>query len=891
MKIREEILELIGKLIENITGINDENRLFYELRDKILNMIKDSQFITVNNFEIKRSCYGLVEKFDILSEEEDSSMLEILFNELFIDKKNDSMIDIIFLILSLSDNPCRRKRIYNEESVEDHVSEGSIHEIYDSPFIGEHWEEFNIYDEEEIEEEEEEEEEEEKGEKKDITFKSFIQKKDTTENVKTPLCVSISMNIQEFSFIEASQYWRTISCQNDVKRIVYKLNYNSDVSTILHETNVVSEVIFMLQGNESILFSGNSHNIKINENFGISKVSHQIFMNFMEWFLEKGKFLNKIRNFISKSYFKSYLENVFISSVEDLLRSLDSILAYCQSIAGNSGMKRTLTLLYLQDILDKILNPYIVLSDIISEIDDTAFETNISDFLNKLFDKANFYSICDQQTFLLITIIRSALLEAYLKPLDSWFSCGELPDIQGFFITKSTLRPNDLLWLSEYQLNLANDGKLLIPDVLKKISEKSLLIGKLKRLLVSIFSKSEILFLDIDRSIFQQLNSDYEIRLKLFSTKMNNVFDSNLFYEESEILGISSEYNYLLNIFNWVDKNYYASMKNFRHALFHNADFEKHLNTIINIYCMYNNSNMINFINFIFEEMDRRKTWCDKFVLQDMIQISLKHSSIDTNLINIRMKSTSGNNNLSNNFYIDYKLPLSLTSIISSSSQSAYYKIFDFMFQLLKSRHDIKKYIFLFSNKSSLEKSSTLIYRNLSQIKLYFNWLINVLISYFFDIIIKTQIENLQKNIKNAADLDEIINAHNMFINSVLTYCFLNLRFKRIHDSIMEIFIYVKSVSDLIISFQEKSSKKSLHTYFISDDDISNLEIDNKNVTNGRLKNEEILLKNLVDIQKKTYSILKFIISELQELPQELTSTYIEILMENIEYAVLDIES
>ncbi|EMR10221.1 hypothetical protein PNEG_01493 [Pneumocystis murina B123] len=890
MKIRQEILELIEKLIENITGIKNENKLFYELRDKILNMIKDSSFIAINRFETKRSCYGLVEKFDILSEEYNSSMLEILFNELFMDKKNDPMIDIVALILSLSDNPCRKKRIFYEESVGNHIYEDCIDEVNDSPFIGEHWEEFNIYDDEKEEEEEEEEEED----KDDITLKSFMQKKDTvyTENVtKVPLSISITMNMQEFNFIEASQYWRTISCQNDVKRIVYKLNYNSDVSTILHETNVVREVIFMLQGNESILFLGNNDNIKINENFDISRVSHPIFISFMEWFLKKGKILNKIRNFISNSCFKSYLEDVFISSVEDLLRSLDSILAYCQSIAGNLGKKRTLTLLYLQNILDKILDPYIVLSDIISEIDDTAFETNISDFLNKLFDKANFYSICDQQTFLLITIIRSALLEAYLKPLDSWFSCGELPDIQGFFIIKSTLRPNDLLWLSEYQLNLANDGKLLIPDVLKKISQKSLLIGKLKRLLVSIFSKSGILFSDIDRDIFKQLNSDYETRLKLFSAKMNNVFDSNLFYEKSEILGESSEYDYLLNIFNWVDKNYYTTMKNFHHALFYNADFEKHLNAIFNIYCMYNNSSIINFINFVFEEMDRRKTWCDRFILQDMIQISLKHSSIDMNLINIRMKPISKDNNLSNNFYIDYKLPLSLTSIISLSSQSAYYKIFDFMFQLLKSRHDIKKYIFLFSNKLSLEKSSILIYRNLSQIKLYFNWLINVLISYFFDIVIKTQIENLEKNIKNALDLDEIINAHNTFINSVLTYCFLNLRFKRIHDSIMEIFVYVKSVSDLIISFQEKDSKKSLHMYFISDDDISNLEIDNKNLASGGLKNEEILLKNLIDIQKKTYSILKFIISELQELPQELTSTYIEILMENIEYAVLDIES
>lgn len=118
---------------------------------------------------------SLVEKFDILSQENNSLMLETLFNQLFIDRKNDPMIDIVALILSLSDNPCGRKRIFHNELVENVVHEKSVDDINDSPFIGQHWQEFNIYDHEEEEEEGEQKEEQ----KDDIISEFFMKKKDT----------------------------------------------------------------------------------------------------------------------------------------------------------------------------------------------------------------------------------------------------------------------------------------------------------------------------------------------------------------------------------------------------------------------------------------------------------------------------------------------------------------------------------------------------------------------------------------------------------------------------------------------------------------------------------------------------------------------------------------
>ncbi|KTW32367.1 uncharacterized protein T551_00457 [Pneumocystis jirovecii RU7] len=869
MKIRQEILELLEGLIANITGIKNENNMFYDLRDKIVKMIKESSFMMVNQFEIKRSCYGLVEKFDILSKENHSTMLENLFDELFKDENNGLIIDMLALILNLSDNPLEKKLEIYQEQAEKHVEILPVNEIDDFHYTGEHWKMIDSLNEQDDDNDENDDNNSENDENcdngDDIVSESFTrEKRDTKDIVKVLPVEFFPINMQELDSIEKVQYWRSISCQNDVKRIVYQLNYNSDVSTLLTETNVVREIIFMIQGNETVLFLKNGDDIKINENFFISQISHTMFLSFLEWFLERGRLVNKIRSFISNP-FKNYLENVFVCSVEDLLGSLDSTLAYYQSFSGDSEHIRILTILSLQNILDRILDPYIVLSDIISKIDSTTFKTNICNFLNMLFDKAKFYySIFDKQTFLLITILRSALLEAYLRPLELWFSCGELPDIQGFFITKSTLKSDDLLLLSEYQLSLNNDGTLLIPDVLKRISQKSLLIGKLKKLLASIFSESKITFFDTNKSIFQKLKSDYDARLVLFSAKMHDIFHLNSSSSKtSEILNESFEHDYLTYIFNWVDQNYYTSMKNVLHGLFYNAEIEKHLNAIFEIYCLYNSNYIINFINSVFEKMDHQKIWCDKYILQDLIQISMKNSTIDLDLITIKIQNFE-NDNISN-FYIYYKLPLSLTSIISSSSRT----------------------------KSSMERNSILIYRNLSQIKLYFNWLINILISYFFDIIIKTHVETLQKSIKNAINLNEIINIHNSFINSILTHCFLNLRFKQIHDSIMEIFMYVKSVSELIISFQKKEIKTPLYLYLTSDEDMSSdLEIDvNRKESDKQLKNEETFLKDLIDIQKKTCSVLKFILSELQELPQEFTTVYIEILMENLEYGVLDIES
>ncbi|KAG5438776.1 hypothetical protein PCANB_002496 [Pneumocystis canis] len=825
---------------------------------------------------------SLVEKSDIFSKENYSRKLETLFNQLFEDCNNGPIIEILSLILSLSDNPFQRKWTFDQEQIEESVEKKSIDEIFNSPYTGQHWEMFNTYD--------------DNDDNDDIVSEHFTKKNDifsTEEIIKIPPYEFIPVNMQELNLIEMSQYWRTISCQNDVKRIIYKLNYGSDVSTVLNEINVVREIIFMMQGNETVLFLKNDHDIKINENFSMSQISHTMFMSSLGWFVERAQLIDRIRNFISKSFFESHLEDAFISSIKDLLGSLDSVLVHCQSLSANLEHNRIFTLLYFQNILDKILAPYMVLSDIISKIDLTNFEKNISDFLDMLFDKAKFYySVGEQQTFLLITSIWSFLLTAYLKPLESWFSYGELPNLQGFFITKSTLKPNDLLWLSEYQLNLTADGTFLIPNVLKKICKKSLLIGKSKKLLISIFSESKAVFYDIDKSIFQKLNFDYHTRLKLFSSKMHDIFSSDsLSFENSGILNESYEYKYLSDIYNWVDENYYTSIKDVYNALFYNAEFEKHLNAVFEIYCMYNNSYIINFINSIFEKMDQQKIWLDEYILQDLIQISMKNSTINMDLINIKTQTNSENDNTSSYFYIYYKLPLSLTWIITSSSQSAYYKIFNFMFQLLKSRHDIKKYIFLFNNKLSIKKPSTLIYRNLSQIKLYFNWLINMLISYFFDIVIKTHVENLQKEIKKIIDLDNIIDIHNTFINSILTYCFLNLRFKPIYDSIMEILMHIGYISDLIISFQEKNLKTSLHSYLTLDKDMnSDFGINNRKVIDNQLKNEETLLKSLINIQKKTCSILKFIISKLQELPQELTSMYIEILIENLNYGVLDIE-
>ncbi|KAG5518701.1 hypothetical protein PMAC_002670 [Pneumocystis sp. 'macacae'] len=880
--------------------ISNENNLFYELRNKVIKIIKESSFMTVNKFEIKKSCYGLVEKFDIFSKENHSTMLEILFDELFQYEDNGLIIDMLALILNLSDNPLQKEWIFCQEQSKRYEEIEFVNKIDDSPYIGEHWETFDLldghYDNDDNDQNDSNDQDDSNDQNasndNDIIIESFIKKKSNTKDIKVLPVEFIPINMQELNSIEEAQYWRSISCQNDVKRIIYQFNYSSDVSTVLSEINVVREIIFMMQGNETVLFLKNGDDIKINENFFISQISHTMFLSFLEWFLERGRLLNKVRNFISNS-FKNYLENAFVSSIEDLLESLDSVLAYCQSFTNNSEYTRILTILSFQDILDRILDPYIVLSDIVSKIDSTTFKINICNFINILFDKAKFYySIFDQQTFLLITILLSALLNAYLKPLELWFSSGELPNIQGFFITRSTLKSDDLLWLSEYQLSLTNDGALLIPDVLKRISQKSLVIGKLKKLLTSIFSEFTITFSNVNKDIFQKLKSNYDARLNLFSVKMHDIFHLDLpSCETSEILNESFEYSYLTYIFNWVDQNYSISMKNVLQGLFYNAELEKHLNAMFEIYCLYNSNYMINFINSIFEKMDHQKIWCDKYILQDLIQMSMKDSTIDLDLITIKMQNFEKDDIF--NFYIYYKLPLSLTSIINSSSLSAYYKIFNFVFQLLKSKHDVKKYIFLFSTKLSMERSSTLIYRNLSQIKLYFNWLINLLISYFFDIIIKTQVEIVQKNIKNVVDLNEIINIHNSFINSVLTHCFLNFRFKQIYDSILEIFMYVKSVSDLIISFQKKKFQTPLHLYLTSDEDTnSDLENDvNKKDSDKQLKNEDAFLKDLINIQKKTCSILKFILSELQELPQEFTSVYIEILMENLEYGVLDIES
>ncbi|KAG4306572.1 hypothetical protein PORY_000560 [Pneumocystis oryctolagi] len=683
MTTRQEVLELIEKLISNIVGVKNENKLFYELRDKIIRMIKELSFPAANQFEIKRSCYGLVEKFDIVSKEDHSAILKRLFNKLFENDDNGLVIDVLSLILSLSDNPFQKKYLFYEKHTEKPSEIEKVCEIDDIPYVGEHWKVFNLY----------ENDDDDDGD--DITLESSLEKSQEIEEntIKTIPLESISINDQELDSIEDAQYWRSISCQNDVKRITYRLNYGSDVLTVLNEINVVREIIFMMQGNETVLFLRNRDDIKINNHFAMSQISHTMFLSSLEWFLERGLLLNKIRNFVSNSY-KNCLENAFVSCVDDFLGSLDFFLSYCQTLNNDLEHNRTLTMLYFQDILDKILDPYIVLSDIISRIDGATFKTNICDFLNMLFYKAKFYFVFDKQTFLLITAILSSLLETYLKPLELWFSRGELLDFQGFFIVKSTLKPNDRLWLSEYQLSLASDGTLLIPDLLKRISQKSLLIGRLKKILMLIFSESKITFRDINENIFQKLKSDYDARLKLFSAKINDIFllDS-LFYEIPTILKESFEYDYLSYIYDWIDENYHTSMKDVLHALFYNVGLEKHLNAMFEIYCMYNNCYIIDFINSIFEKMDQEKKWCDKYVLQDLVENSMKCSTIDLDLITIKVQKDLKNGNISNCFYIYYKLPLPLSLIIDSSSQFAYYKIFDFMFQLLKNRHDVKKHL------------------------------------------------------------------------------------------------------------------------------------------------------------------------------------------------------
>lgn len=760
---------------------------FQRLKKIVNKTLKDDTSLSTNPFEVRRRLEGLQEKFLVIGNEELADILRVKLDELDTNQFQWAP-DILALFLELSDKPATRIDVETlklpgpqQQGKPENLTWSEIEEP--DTFAGQEdiWQDINYSADTS--------DDSESLASSDVSIPRII-----PQSSKVPLDEYIVPD-DLFVLVEDEDLVAGIQ---DAQAFQQAPQGPSGAATVfLSELQVIREVLHMLQGLPTALFSLRHGGIEIDRRFALEHISNQSFVSLLQSFSSIGTRILHLRTSVQKPQRVSLMQ-MFQRELERCLSGFDRFLSNVQQEHLMQAESLNVSLMQLIDNVRRESSFLIEMAGLVSKLkqDETTGALQCLDLLYDL--------ICSKQAAgeiqesRLAVSLFSKCFEIYLKPIQLWMERGELDPALGPFFVTGTEKDTDLrhLWHGWYGLE-ESSGSLYAPKFLHPASRKIFRTGKsiiflrhlgaMPETLASGSSTSTLTYDDICPQ------DEFESLLP-FSGLLGNAFDRLV----NEKHGIASS---LL-----------------RKQLDERCGLWISLQALEYLYLGRDLSRLELTDRKVFELVDRgSQSWNDRFLLTELVQEAFGDlSCIDASRLIVRSRKMafsefteqSRSVRILEALSTDYVLPWPVANIITKEALASYQRISTFLMQIRRPKRIMQRQFFLLSHSTGFRENESEAEDTLAFcVRHRLLWFLNTMYSHVTELVISSTTANMLQELQEAVDVDAMIEAHKAYMTSLEDQCLLSNSLFAIYDAVI-------SILDLCIHFSDIQASRNADQQF-----------------------------------------------------------------------------
>ncbi|PON30226.1 hypothetical protein TGAM01_v200666 [Trichoderma gamsii] len=760
---------LTGELIEAVTGLPSKtrSRRYKELYDATLATIKSQAYLRTNQFEVQHALDGLEERFrvnnrDDLADEFRNSLDRL---EAHATKWHP---EIFALLLGLSDQPTFKTKLSDLDAVR--LREEQQKETFS-------WEEIareDGWDEDELlwqsidyAQESGDESIEDEPDETPIEATPFY-----TNDVDTNLhkkgrtaadCVVQPEDTELLKAVQSTQQWRIEVPQKDDIGLIQKI--------VIPETQVVREVLSMLQGLKTTLFNDTTGLPE--PNFHMQNIAWETYKAVIRNIADSGRRILLLWRFVSHPQVIPHLQ-AFQDCITKRLRDFDTKLSQIEARFAAPTGEVMFTLLSVIGEITPWLQPLLILSDIIAQIQETS-RSDTFRYLELLYDETTLAQMRDDMaTYEFLARIFLECFQVYIRPIRHWMDEGRISsENEIFFIVERPIKvPMSHIWQDRFNLRQTADGTLHAPKFLKPSAHRIYNAGK--------------------NIVVLRLLGKYELGSSSAAEEPSLDFE----HVCPEGLGLATFPDLFGAAFNrWIQSKYRKTSTTLKDALFDMCELSSSLDALQALYLMSDGFATASFADHLFDKLENlNPVWYDRFALagtaQDAFALLLDTSrlSVGVSVQGTRMTVSDARGSIRAALpyvMVDYRLAWPIRIVVSEESIENYRSIFIFLLQLRRAIHVLHKPRILdnFQTDNPLWDERALFYTARSKLL----WFCTTLQSYLATLVLEPNERVMRRDLLLAEDVDSMISVHAACLEQMIEQACLGSKLAPIRERILDI--------------------------------------------------------------------------------------------------------
>ncbi|KAG6004565.1 hypothetical protein E4U21_000949 [Claviceps maximensis] len=773
MAFASRLASLTRELIEaSAPSLSDrtQTRRLDELSDAVLRKLKSHTFLQTNHFEVEKTLLGLDERFRVNNRDD---LADALRGRLAALQRYPAKWhpEILHLLLELSDQPTQKSRLLDLESLRTTDAHATTDKF--------RWEDIG--------------KEDGWDQDKDI-WRCIDYSDDSGDEVfeqnsagdsdatsivgeeEQGLQAAWSYVIQSqdpftFEQVQSSQRWRTCPTNSEEAGKQTK-------KVAVSEVQIIRDVLFMLQGLDSTLFSPAGVAIP---SFQLENMEWEPFRAIMQIFSDHSTHLRRLRQFVGERQDVPHLQ-AFQDCISDKLRQLNLHISELQSQLSVPASDVVVSLVRTKTELMTWLEPLYALSEIVSRIESESQPTPFR-YLELVFDASCLSQLSGQSgLFEFFARIFAECFRVYLRPIRLWMDEGKLLLASDLFFVAEASSPTapGKIWQDRFYLRKTPDGALHAPSFLRTAVGNIYNAGK-NVVVLKLLGKHEAAISSKQRV---EPPLDYDAicpagqELVPFSELFDIAFDR------------------------WIQSKYRATSIILRTCLFEDWSLSSTLKTLQEIYFMSNGANAADFTDGIFSKLDElRMDWSDRYALTAAAQDSFASMAepsrlavgmspagagpIQQGLDWDPMLARNSVRTVLSSIQVDYRLPWPLQMVLTAGSLEHYQALFTILLQLKRAVYALHKPKILDNYWTDHENWNTKAVLYSIRIKLL--WFCTTLQTYLSTMVLTPLTSQLGQDVGSAADMDGLIAAHDGALKAMADQACLGSRLTPIRECILDV--------------------------------------------------------------------------------------------------------
>jgi gamma-tubulin complex component 5 len=732
-----------------------------------LKTIKSQAYLRTNQFDVQNALDGLEERFRVNNRDDLADEFRDSLDRLE-EHTTKWHPEILALLLGLSDQPTFKTKLSDLHAVR--VREEQQEETFSWEDVAREdgWDEDELlwqsidYGRDSEDESFEDEPDEVPSEaplfytndvdlslhKKGRTAADYIIKPENTELLKA---------------LQSTQQWRTEVPQKDDIGTIQKIG--------ISETQIVREILSMLQGLKTTLFNDTTGLPE--PNFHMQNIAWETYKAVIHNIAESGRRILLLWRFVSHPQAIPHLQ-AFQDCITKRLRDFDTKLSQIEARFAAPTSEVMFTLLSVNGEIAPWLQPLLVLSNIIAQIQETS-RSDTFRYLELLYDETTLAQLRDDMsTYEFLARIFLECFQVYIRPIRHWMDEGRISsENEIFFIIESPTKiPMKNIWQDRFKLRQTAEGTLHAPKFLKPAAHRIYNAGK-NIVVLRLLGKYEL----GSSSAVEEPSLDFEhvcpeeLRLATFPDLFGAAFNR------------------------WIQSKYRKTSTTLKDALFETCELSSSLDALQALYFMSDGFATASFSDLLFDKLENlNPVWYDRFALvgtaQDAFTLLVDTSrlSVSVGVQGTRMTVSDARGSIRAalpHLKVDYRLAWPIQIVVSEESLGKYRSIFTFLLQLRRAIHVLHKPRILDNYLTDDENwaERALFYAARKNLL----WFCTAVQSYLATLVLEPNERGMRRDLLVAEDVDSMISVHAACLEQMIEQACLGSKMAPIHERILDI--------------------------------------------------------------------------------------------------------